>query len=194
MGGVIYRRQRRQSRALHHGLQPDRVADHFFPGRDRLHGRPRCGAERHHSQRREAGERGQQFRSCRKSRSWSAARLAPATTRCAARPTIRVSFSPGRMRATPSWARRRRPTPFSAFWRARAIAATRNRRRKNSNELRAKVKKTYEEQTDIRYGAARGWVDAIIQPHETRDVLVRLLQYVSRPMPKARFHTGVIQT
>jgi len=61
-------------------------------------------------------------------------------------------------------------------------------------ELRAKVKQSYEEQTDIRYGAARGWVDAIIQPHETRDVLIRLLDYVSRPMPKARFHTGVIQT
>lgn len=61
-------------------------------------------------------------------------------------------------------------------------------------ELRAQVKKSYEEQTDIRYGAARGWVDAIIQPHETRDVLVRLLQYVSRPMPKGRFHSGVIQT
>jgi acetyl-CoA carboxylase carboxyltransferase component len=60
-------------------------------------------------------------------------------------------------------------------------------------ELRAMVKKNYEEQTDIRYGAARGWVDAIIEPHETRDILIRLLQYVSRPMPKGRFHTGVIQ-
>jgi 3-methylcrotonyl-CoA carboxylase beta subunit len=60
-------------------------------------------------------------------------------------------------------------------------------------ELRSTVKKNYEEQTDIRYGAARGWVDAIIQPHETREVLTRLLQYVSRPMPKARFHTGVVQ-
>ena len=61
-------------------------------------------------------------------------------------------------------------------------------------QLRAKVKANYEEQTDIRYGAARGWIDAIIQPHETRDVLLRLLRYVSRPMPKARFHTGVVQT
>jgi acetyl-CoA carboxylase carboxyltransferase component len=60
-------------------------------------------------------------------------------------------------------------------------------------ELRRKVKQSYEEQTDIRYGAARGWVDAIIQPHETRDILIRLLEYVSRPMPKAHFHTGVIQ-
>jgi acetyl-CoA carboxylase carboxyltransferase component len=61
------------------------------------------------------------------------------------------------------------------------------------DELRKKVKRSYEEQTDIRYGAARGWVDAIVQPHETRDALIQLLQYVSRPTPKARFHTGVIQ-
>jgi acetyl-CoA carboxylase carboxyltransferase component len=60
-------------------------------------------------------------------------------------------------------------------------------------ELRIRVKQSYEEQTDIRYGAARGWVDAIIQPHETRDVLIRLLQYVTRPKPQAHFHTGVIQ-
>src|SRR5213596_3260175 len=60
-------------------------------------------------------------------------------------------------------------------------------------ELRKKVKQNYEEQTDIRYGAARGWVDAIVQPHETREALVQLLQYVSRPTPTARFHTGVIQ-
>src|SRR3954454_24398017 len=60
--------------------------------------------------------------------------------------------------------------------------------------LREKVKQTYTEQQDIRYGAARGWVDAIIQPHETRDVLAQLLNYVSRPPVKgARFHTGVIQ-
>jgi acetyl-CoA carboxylase carboxyltransferase component len=61
-------------------------------------------------------------------------------------------------------------------------------------QLRAKVKESYEEQTDIRYGAARGWIDAIIQPHETRSALLRLLGYVSRPMPKARFHMGVVQT
>jgi len=77
------------------------------------------------------------------------------------------------------------------------LARARERDKKSSpeelEELRATVKRNYEEQTDIRYGAARGWVDAIIQPHETRDVLVRLLECVSRPMPRARFHTGVIQ-
>lgn len=78
------------------------------------------------------------------------------------------------------------------------LARARDRGDKKSSheeleQLRQKVKQSYEEQTDIRYGAARGWVDAIIQPDETRDVLIRLLQFVSRPMPKARFHTGVIQ-
>jgi acetyl-CoA carboxylase carboxyltransferase component len=78
-----------------------------------------------------------------------------------------------------------------------ARAAERGDKKSSPEELeklRATVKANYEEQTDIRYGAARGWVDAIIQPHETRDVLALLLRYVSRPMPKARFHTGVIQT
>src|SRR5881398_2252457 len=78
------------------------------------------------------------------------------------------------------------------------LARARERDQKSSTheeleDLRAKVKQSYEEQTDIRYCAARGWVDSIIQPHETRDVLIRLLEYVSRPMPNGHFHTGVIQ-
>src|SRR5437773_11393934 len=78
------------------------------------------------------------------------------------------------------------------------LARARDRGDKKSSheeleQLREKVKQTYEEQRDIRYGAARGWVDAIIQPHETRDVLIQLLRYVSRPVPTAHFHTGVIQ-
>ena len=35
-------------------------------------------------------------------------------------------------------------------------------------EMRDSIRRMYEEQTDIRYGAARGWVDAIIAPHHTR--------------------------
>jgi 3-methylcrotonyl-CoA carboxylase beta subunit len=83
-------------------------------------------------------------------------------------------------------------TVFSILARARERGDKKSPQ-EDLEELREKVKQNYEEQTDIRYGAARGWVDAIVQPHETRDVLIRLLQYVSRPMPKARFHTGVIQ-
>ncbi len=83
-------------------------------------------------------------------------------------------------------------TVFSVLARARD-RGDRKSTPEELEELRATVKKSYEEQTDIRYGAARGWVDAVIQPHETRDVLMRLLQYVSRPQAKARFHTGVVQ-
>ena len=59
--------------------------------------------------------------------------------------------------------------------------------------LRERVRRSYEEQTDIRYGAARGWVDAVIQPHETRAVLTRLLELVARPPARGRFHSGVMQ-
>ncbi|MCF7687928.1 MAG: acyl-CoA carboxylase subunit beta [Cephaloticoccus sp.] len=59
--------------------------------------------------------------------------------------------------------------------------------------LREQVKQGYVEQTDIRYGAARGWVDAIIQPHDTRSILLRAFACACRPTPKAAFHTGVIQ-
>jgi acetyl-CoA carboxylase carboxyltransferase component len=61
--------------------------------------------------------------------------------------------------------------------------------------LKKKVKENYSEQMDIRYAAARGWVDAIIQPEQTRDVLIRTLSFVTRPQPKgAAFRTGVLQT
>lgn len=59
---------------------------------------------------------------------------------------------------------------------------------------REMLKKSYLEQMDIRYGAARGWIDAIIAPHTTRDVLTQALELVSRtPIGKKPFHTGVIQ-
>lgn len=60
-------------------------------------------------------------------------------------------------------------------------------------QLREQVKQNYVEQADIRYGAARGWVDAIIPPHETRAVLLTALACATRPAPKAGFHTGVLQ-
>jgi acetyl-CoA carboxylase carboxyltransferase component len=60
--------------------------------------------------------------------------------------------------------------------------------------LRKKVRDSYAAQTDIRYAAARGWVDAIIQPDQTREVLTKALGFVTRPAARgARFHTGVLQ-
>lgn len=60
--------------------------------------------------------------------------------------------------------------------------------------LRATVRDKYLEQADIRYGAARGWIDAIVAPHDTRAILVRTLALAARPVPAAKFHTGVLQT
>jgi acetyl-CoA carboxylase carboxyltransferase component len=66
---------------------------------------------------------------------------------------------------------------------------------KDREELRRRIERSYEDQTDIRYGAARGWVDAIISPHTTRDVLVEALALASRGRPggEQRFRTGVLQ-
>lgn len=61
--------------------------------------------------------------------------------------------------------------------------------------MHEKTRRKFLEQMDIRYGAARGWVDAIIAPHTTRDVLIKALEFVKHaPMSQKTFHTGVIQT
>ncbi len=46
--------------------------------------------------------------------------------------------------------------------------------------LRDELRQRYQEQTDIRYGAARGWVDAIIAPDATRPWLVECLRLIPR--------------
>jgi acetyl-CoA carboxylase carboxyltransferase component len=65
---------------------------------------------------------------------------------------------------------------------------------KELEALRKQVYDGYAEKSDIRYGAARGWVDDIIEPHRTREVLLNALACVKRPKPEGKYHTGVIQT
>jgi acetyl-CoA carboxylase carboxyltransferase component len=55
------------------------------------------------------------------------------------------------------------------------------------------VASDYAKQTDIRYGAARGWVDAIIAPDKTREVLATTLALATRPPPPGGFRAGVFQ-
>ena len=74
-----------------------------------------------------------------------------------------------------------------------AKSSKQERTKEELDALRAQVKAGYIEQTDIRYGAARGWVDGLIQPHDTRATLIRAFDLASRPTPKANFHTGVLQ-
>ncbi len=59
--------------------------------------------------------------------------------------------------------------------------------------LRRRVAGDYERQTDPRYAAARGWVDAIIHPAETRNVLIHALELVTRAPSSDEFKTGVFQ-
>jgi acetyl-CoA carboxylase carboxyltransferase component len=60
-------------------------------------------------------------------------------------------------------------------------------------ELRRKVEASYEEQTDIRYGAARLWVDAILDPVHTRSALLLALEVATRYDDGRPFRTGVLQ-
>jgi acetyl-CoA carboxylase carboxyltransferase component len=59
--------------------------------------------------------------------------------------------------------------------------------------LRDRVKASYDEQTDIRYAAARLWVDAIIKPENTRAALLTALAVATRHDDGKPFKTGVLQ-
>jgi 3-methylcrotonyl-CoA carboxylase beta subunit len=56
------------------------------------------------------------------------------------------------------------------------------------------IKSSYDAQADPRYGAARLWIDAIIDPVETREVLMIALEATSLNAEVERFNVGVLQT
>ena len=61
-------------------------------------------------------------------------------------------------------------------------------------ELFNSVKATYDHQTDPRYGAARLWLDKIIDPMETRQALITALEAASLNPETKEFKVGVLQT
>jgi acetyl-CoA carboxylase carboxyltransferase component len=61
-------------------------------------------------------------------------------------------------------------------------------------ELYNSVKATYDNQMDPRYGAARLWIDKIIDPMETRQALVTALEAASLNPEIKEFKVGVLQT
>ncbi len=61
-------------------------------------------------------------------------------------------------------------------------------------ELFYSVKKTYEEQTHPRYGAARLWIDKIIDPMETRQAITQALEAAALNPEVPEFKVGVLQT
>jgi Acetyl-CoA carboxylase, carboxyltransferase component (subunits alpha and beta) len=60
--------------------------------------------------------------------------------------------------------------------------------------LHDEIKATYDAQADPRYGAARLWIDAIIDPASTREVLMTALEAASLNAEVAKFNPGVLQT
>ena len=56
------------------------------------------------------------------------------------------------------------------------------------------IRATYDTQADPRYGAARLWIDAIIDPARTRDVLIQALEACATNPDIPRFNPGVLQT
>ncbi|MGH9735138.1 MAG: acyl-CoA carboxylase subunit beta [Candidatus Acidiferrales bacterium] len=61
-------------------------------------------------------------------------------------------------------------------------------------ELYESTRATYEHQSDPRYGAARLWVDAIIDPAHTREALIEALESAALNPEVSEFKTGVLQT
>jgi 3-methylcrotonyl-CoA carboxylase beta subunit len=60
--------------------------------------------------------------------------------------------------------------------------------------LYEEIKSTYDAQADPRYGAARLWIDAIIDPAKTREVLITALEACAMNPDVPRFNPGVLQT
>ncbi len=60
-------------------------------------------------------------------------------------------------------------------------------------QLRRKVEASYEEQTDVRYAAARLWVDQVLEPAQTRAALLLALEVATRHDDGRPFRTGVLQ-
>lgn len=56
------------------------------------------------------------------------------------------------------------------------------------------IKSAYDAQADPRYGAARLWIDSIIDPAETRTALICALEAASLNPDVANFNPGAIQT
>ncbi len=64
----------------------------------------------------------------------------------------------------------------------------------DKKKLFDEVKATYDQQTDPRYGAARLWIDKIIDPAETREAIITALEAAALNPDVPKFSVGVLQT
>jgi 3-methylcrotonyl-CoA carboxylase beta subunit len=61
-------------------------------------------------------------------------------------------------------------------------------------KLHEEIRADYDAQADPRYGGARLWIDAIIDPAKTRQVLIAALEACAMNPDVAQFNPGVLQT
>lgn len=64
----------------------------------------------------------------------------------------------------------------------------------DQKEFLKKISDRYKSQTDVRYAAARLWVDAIIRPEETRSRISKAISVANHNPEIPAFKSGVIQT
>jgi acetyl-CoA carboxylase carboxyltransferase component len=60
--------------------------------------------------------------------------------------------------------------------------------------IQDQIRADYDAQADPRYGAARLWIDAIIDPAKTRDTLIAALEACALNPEAPKFNPGVLQT
>ena len=79
----------------------------------------------------------------------------------------------------------------------RAAAAKRKGEAMDEEELAAfhkEVREKYEEETDPLYAASRLWIDAVIDPRDTRAFLADALESSANKTELDPFRVGVLQT
>jgi acetyl-CoA carboxylase carboxyltransferase component len=63
----------------------------------------------------------------------------------------------------------------------------------DKDEILNKIKSRYDKQTDVRYAAARLWIDGIIDPADTRMKISRAIEDANHNPDIPEFKTGVMQ-
>ena len=65
--------------------------------------------------------------------------------------------------------------------------------KEKEEELYNNIKQKYDDQTSPYYAAARLWVDEIIEPKDTRTILIKSLNIVNNSNQNKRANYGVFQ-
>ena len=107
------------------------------------------------------------------------------------RPAVPLRLAGGA--ATPSWARQQAARTMLDVNVGDAQAQGKQVDDAELAAMAEELRGRYDRETDIRYAAARLWVDAIIDPAQTRDVLILALDVAVRNREAMPLEAGVFQ-